>query len=248
MAKRFFIKNPDLHPGREQSLAKDFFLVDIEHNHLANVLRLKVGDKIIIVCGDEFDYHYKITDIRKNSTKVEFSKRVENMCNPKSQLTVYISLIKFDNLVTALTKLSEIGVSDVVLFSSDYSNVPAKSVNMQKLEKILEQSCKQCERSIPIKLCGVISFGEVLKDLPKNTIFADEAQRFIAQPHRNSSPQDIINLAEAIVIGPEGGFSDRERVELGKIAKSISLGPRILRTETAAIVASTLVLASKGEF
>ena len=232
MGKRFFVKTEN------QSLAKDFFLVDSEHHHLANVMRLRVGDELVIVCGDEFDYFYKIVSITKNSTGLEFVKRVVNQCNPKEKLTVYISLIKFDNLVTAITKLSEIGVSDVVLFNSDYSNIATKSVNILKLEKILEQSCKQCERSIPIKLRGVMSFAEMLKDLPGNVVFADETKR-----------DEKLSFAgvDAVVIGPEGGFSGQERDALGIVAKPISLGRRVLRTETAAIVASTLILSKKGE-
>ena len=227
--KRFFVSN--------QGLEKDLVLSGAEHNHLANVLRLRVGDGIIAVCGDEFDYQYKITSISKSQTNLSLAKKWLNQYNPKKALTVYMGVIKHDNLALAVEKLNEIGVKRIVLFKSAHSqNIPIK---LEKLQITANQSCKQCGRSIPLKVCEVLAFQDMLKSLPKSTVFADEKE--------TSARFGASVAANAIVIGPEGGFTDAERELLRKSAAAISLGPRILRAETAAIVGASLVLSQLGE-
>lgn len=225
-ARRFFVNN--------QGLAKDLVLVDAEHNHLANVLRLRTDDEVIVVCGDEFDYYYEITEIKKSQTKLTFAKKQPNIHNPKHKLTVYMGVIKHDNLALAVEKLNEIGATELVLFKSAYSqNLPVK---LDKLQTAAQQSCKQCGRSIPLEVSGVLTFDEFLKAIPKNTVFADEKEKSLK-----------INSADAAIIGPEGGFTDAEREILRKIASPVSLGARILRAETAAIVGASLILSELGE-
>jgi 16S rRNA (uracil1498-N3)-methyltransferase len=221
-ARRFYINI--------QGLSQDLVLSGSEHNHLANVLRLRIGDEVIIVCGDEVDYYYKISEIKKSQTKLTFIGKQQNTHNPKTKLTVYMGVIKHDNLALATEKLNEIGVTEVVLFKSANSqNIPVK---LEKLQAVAQQSCKQCGRSIPVKVGGVLTFEEVLKEIPENVIFAD--------PTTSAARTPI--PAKGIIIGPEGGFTDSEREKLRQKAMHVSLGPRILRAETAAIVGAALIL------
>jgi len=231
-ARRFFVTS--------QALEKELVLSGAEHNHLANVLRLRAGDEVIIVCGDEFDYHYQITSIAKDKTVLRLAGKLQNTCNPKQRFTVYIGIIKHDNLALAIEKLNEVGVAEVVLFkSANCQNIPVK---LEKLQTIALQSCKQCGRSIPLKVSGVLNFDELLKDIPGNVIFADEALR-----GAHMRGEAISNRPAGIIIGPEGGFTDAERETLRKTATAVPLGPRILRAETAAIVVSALILSKLGE-
>lgn len=234
-ARRFYVTN-------KQGLGKDLVLRDAEHNHLANVLRSKVGDEIIIVCGDEYDYYYHIKSIAKSQTALDFIGKKANIYNPKKNLTVYIGIIKHDNLALVVEKLNEIGASRVVLFKSAHcQNIPVK---IDKLRTIAQQSCKQCGRSIPLTIGGVLTIDELLKEVSENTVFADEK----ADP---TNTESITNLcgesSSAIIIGPEGGFTDAECASLRKAAKPITLGRRILRAETAAIIGASLLLSKMGE-
>jgi len=199
--KRFFI---------EMKLGGEIVLQDGEHHHLCNVLRMRVGDEIIIVCGDEFDYLYKIEKITKTTSTLRFISKKKNEQNPSVQTDVYLASIKPDALHTAVTGLNEIGVSDLYIFASEFS---LKTANIEKLNNIAKQSCKQCGRSIPLRVHGVIDF----KEIPANS---------------------------EIVIGPEGGFSENEKKHLSRIGINtrMYLGKRILRAETAALAAATLMM------
>ena len=235
-SKRFFIKST------KQGLIGDLVLRDHEHNHLANVLRLKTGDNITAVCGDEFDYHYQITKITKQITELKYIDRKINQSNPQKKLTVYMGLIKFDNLAISVQKLNEIGAHEVVFFNSkNCQNLPVK---IDKLQTIAEQSCKQCGRSIPVIVRGILNFEQLLTQIPSNAIFADE--REIVTSLDDVSISKIENNA-TIIVGCEGGFTEPERAKLAKVTKPVSLGRRILRAETAVILTASIVLAKLGE-
>jgi len=255
-ARRFYVQN--------QGLEKDLFLRDTEHNHLANVLRLRIGDKIIAMCGDEYDYTYEITRITKNETSLMLINKSPNMHNPQKQLTVYIGAIKHDNLALAIEKLNEIGVTEVVIFKSERSqDLPRHAaratpssrrgiISIDKLQTTANQSCKQCGRSIPLKARGVLTFSDMLIALPKeNVYYADESSLGEKETLASLRANATQSLSEAqgcsIIIGPEGGFTDIERGKLRALATPISLGARILRAETAAIISATILLSIMGE-
>ena len=214
-----------------------------EHNHLANVLRLRVGDEITVVCGDEFDYFYAISSISKSQTNLSLVEKRLNTCNPKQNLTIYLAVIKFDNLAQAVTQLNEIGVTEVVIFKS--ANCQNVNVNLDKLQSIANQSCKQCHRSIPLKVSGIIPF----EHLPKGAIFADIIPFERRRGGTRWASDGVVEASDvdALIIGPEGGFTDSERAMLREKATPISLGPRILRAETAAVVGASLMLSRLGE-
>jgi len=151
--KRFFV---------EKSLGGGVELVGSEHHHLCNVLRMRTGDEVILVCGDEFDYKYLITSITKTNAQLRFVKKETNKHNPTSLFSIYLGAIKPDSLHVAVTGLNEVGVSDLYIFKSKHSNA---NVNIEKLNSIAKQSCKQCGRSIPLKVHEI-----EMKDIPKNSI------------------------------------------------------------------------------
>lgn len=208
-------------------------LTDTEHNHLAHVLRLRVGDGVIAVCGDEFDYQYIVTAISKNKTELQFVAKCKNQCNPREKFIVYIAQIKYENLSVAVSKLNELGASEIVVFNSANCN---STVKIDKLKMVAEQSCKQCGRSIPVVVRGVLSFADMLNELPDGAVFADE-----------NVECGRIEGGSVAVIGCEGGFTKSERAALNQICTPVTLGRRILRAETAAIALSSVLLNKMGE-
>lgn len=238
--KRFFINKP-------LQVNTNVKIDGIEHNHIKNVLRLKVGDEIILVCGDDYDYFAKIVDISKGETEVEITAKEKNSANPKSDVTVFQALVKSDNMSLIVQKLTELGVKSFVPFESEFITSKDKNNKASKLQEISNQSIKQCKRSIPMKVESVKTFKQVLEMLGDfdEVIFANECEKTCDLKDLNLKKSSKI----ALIIGSEGGFSSDEINELiSKNAQSISMGNRILRAETASISLSAVVMYLIGEW
>lgn len=223
---------------------------DMEHNHLKNVLRLNIGDKIECVGIDEAIYVCEISKIEKSLTLAKVLEKQVCMSNPKVKLTVFQALVKNDNMSLIVQKLSELGVSTLVPFESEFITSKDSKNKQAKLQEIANQSIKQCKRSIPMLVERTLSFKEMveaLKDFDK-VIFANEKE---STKSLNDILKDLdIKDKVAIIIGSEGGFSDSEIMAISSLknAVSISLGSRILRAETASIFLSGLVLYELKEY
>ncbi|MDY5676241.1 MAG: RsmE family RNA methyltransferase [Eubacteriales bacterium] len=238
--KRFFV-------NQNLQLNKRYKIEGVEHNHLKNVLRLSEGDEIMVVCGDEFDYLANIIKITKGDTEIEIVSKSPNLANPKSDVTVFQALVKSENMSLIVQKLTELGVKSFVPFLSEFITSKDKFNKSQKLQEISNQSVKQCKRSIPMQVSTVKTFDEILKDLEAYDIiiFANECEKNAKLGDLNLNPQSKV----AIIIGSEGGFSSVEIDKLKNIgAKSISLGKRILRAETASIALTSCVMYLLGEW
>ena len=241
--KRFFVNH---------GLGKDFDLTGTEHNHLTNVLRTKTGEHVVVCCDDEYDYIYEAVKITKNSTQMRFIQHKPNTANPKIELDVFMALIKPDNINLVMQKLNELGVSVLTLFNSAHAQqkmITRDKIDVfsERLRKIAEQSSKQCRRSIPLFFHDILTFDEMC-DCAKNSdlvIFADETETDTKIANLNIKPDKNISL----IIGPEGGFTEIERRQIRAMKNivSVSLGKRILRTETATIAASAIILSKLGE-
>ena len=219
-----------------------------EHHHLTHVLRAKVGERVMLFTGDEFDYNYEIDAIMRDKTVLRYLDLTKNRANPTANLTVFQGSIKHDNLSLIVEKLNEIGATNLVIFTTDHSNTPAKSINVDKLQAIANQSCKQCGRSIPLRIHPVIRFDQMLSALTNfdQVYYADRGEK---RTKLSSNPASEMGEASktALVIGPEGGFSIEENLALIERSTSITLGSRTLRSETACLVAAALVLNKLGE-
>lgn len=221
-----------------------------EHNHLKNVLRMTSGTNIIVTVFDEFDYHCEIVDVQKNFTNCKILKKELNTANPQTDLTVFQALIKGDNMSLVVQKLSQLGVSKIVPFESRYVVSKDSANKVAKLQEVANQSCKQCDRSISLKVEPVLKFKQVLEVLKSYdiVIFANETEggfdlkKCLTEKLKNKTKV-------AVVVGSEGGFSVEEIGLLTSLTNviSVSLGRRILKAETASISLSAIVLYEMGE-
>lgn len=237
--KRFYIS--------EKLNDTGYYVIEgIEHNHIKNVMRMSVGDKLILVCGDEYDYLCQIIDMCKGNTKVEILSKELNRYNPKSNITVFQALVKSDNMSLIVQKLTELGVSTLIPFESEFITSKDKSTKTAKLQEISNQSIKQCKRSIPMSIGTTLSFKGLLETLKNydEIIFANECEREGVLELSNLRGKKV-----AIIVGSEGGFSENE-IDLLKSngVKSISMGKRILRAETASIALTSVVMYMMGEW
>ena len=238
--KRFFVNGPLEVDGK-------FNIDGIEHNHIKNVMRMKVGDEIILVCGDDYDYMATITNLSKGDTEVYVNSQEKNIYNPNADVTVFQALVKSDNMSLIVQKLTELGVKTLVPFESEFITSKDKSTKVSKLQDISNQSIKQCKRSIPMKIMPTMTFAQVVKAMGDYDLilFANECERTYKLADLNFESSKKV----AIIIGSEGGFSEKEIFELVSAgAKSITLGKRILRAETASIALTSVVMSNIGEW
>lgn len=218
-------------------------LVGDEHNHLKNVMRLNCGDQVKVVCGDDFNYFCTIMQINKNSTILKVDSKELNKANPKVNLTCYMALIKNDNLSLAVQKLTELGCSTFVPFESRYTVNKDKGTKIEKLNLITQQSLKQCGRSKPMVIKPTKKLTDLVNDLNQHDliIFANETEK---SENLNDVLMQNMNAKNiAIIVGCEGGFEQTEiDLLINNNAKSVTLGSRILRAETASIMLTAIIL------
>ncbi len=218
-------------------------LVGDEHNHLKNVMRLNCGDQVKVVCGDDFNYFCTIMQINKNSTILKVDSKELNKANPKVNLTCYMALIKNDNLSLVVQKLTELGCSTFVPFESRYTVNKDKGTKIEKLNLITQQSLKQCGRSKPMVIKPTKKLTDLVNDLKQHDliIFANETEKSENLNEVLNQNKNAKNIA--IIVGCEGGFEQTEiDLLINNNAKSVTLGSRILRAETASIMLTAIIL------
>ncbi len=221
-------------------------LYDDEHNHIRNVLRMQVGDEIIVVCGNELDYFCVIEQINKSNTVAKVVKTEVNKHNSLNKITVFQGLIKKDNMSLVVQKLTELGVHKFVPIETRFITAKDKFNKSEKLQKVSNQSIKQCKRSIPMLVHNTKTFKEFINSLKDFDviIFANETENV----KKLSDLSLNISQKIALVVGSEGGFSEDEINQIINAgATSVSLGARILRAETAAIALTTVAMHKIGE-
>ena len=212
--------------------------------HAKDVMRLKIGDEFIAICGNGLDYYVKIVEFIDSNIICKVQKVEQNLADPQVDVTLYQALLKADKLDLVVQKATEIGVQKIVLFQSEFcvAKWQGKSNKLDRLNKISVEATKQCGRSEPLTIVADYFFSDVLNELANYdcVIFAYE----------NAKDYGILDIKGdykkiAIIVGSEGGFSQSECQVLCKLKNvhCITLGHRILRAETASIVASALVMA-----
>lgn len=205
-----------------------------EAQHLSKVRRAKLGDEIVAFNGDGFDYYLKIVEIAKDKIIAEVLSKTPNKAMEDVGITVYLSMIKNDALTTAIDNLAELNVKHVKLFKSDYSVAQIEEKKLEKLRNIATQASKQCERADIMEI-SIIDKNKIEEDTKDKTVFF---------AYENSN--NAINKFSgdfAVIIGPEGGFSEKENEYFSTFANNISLGKTILRAEVACVASVSMLKA-----
>ena len=238
MEKRFFVTNENIDN-------ETIILTGEEHNHLSRVLRLPVGAEVECFADGDNLYNCEITSITKQSTTLKVLSTYECNANPKESVMLFQALPKGEKLELIIQKVSELGVSEIVTFTSNFTIAKTNDNKLPRLEKIAVSAAKQCGRTRLITLSPTITFKQMIEKVKGYDliIFANETED-------NGGLQNLVKkgLKIALIVGSEGGFSAQEIEQIKSIgAKSISMGKRILRAETAAISLSACVLYELGE-
>jgi len=211
---------------------------------IAKVLRLKIGDQIILLDNSGFEY---LVSLEKFSPQIEghVLEKKKNQNEPGKKIILCQSLLKSDKFEQVLKFCTNLGVVSFVPFISENSIV--KEINPHKLDryqKIIEESAEQSGRAILPELSPLITFKELLKLLKKK-----EGLKLIGwEQEKEKKLTDFWEQIEKtktthLLIGPEGGFSEEE-VALAQQSGCLpfSLGKLILRSEIAGLVSSALII------
>ena len=242
--RRFFVPPGSLR-ARNVTLG-----ADLAHR-LGRVLRLKRGDRVLLSEGGAREYEVQLTGVSPYAiTGVVLAER-EAQAEPEVSLVLYQSLIRANRFDLVLEKGGEIGVARFVPMITARSLVqgdgePA-AARGERWRRIVIEAAEQSGRGRPPRVDAPLPFEEAVRQARGVKIMPYEGERarsMGAYLRGLSRRPDIVSL----FIGPEGGFEDSE-VDLAREAGAeiVSLGPRILRSETAGIVASALVLDALGE-
>lgn len=235
--KRFFVSKDDIKGETLLVKGEEFY-------HLTKVLRHKVGYVIICCCGDGKDYYCTLTKINKDCAEARIDEIKDNTAGANSNLHLFQAVIKSAKLDIVVQKAVELGVKKITLFYSNNTN--EKDINIDRLNKICKEASKQCGRSDLVRIGEVLDFDDMLEEARK--------EDYVIMPYEYEDKVNFSSLnfpkgSYALIVGSEGGFQKYEVEKAKNIgAKSVSLGNRILRAETASIIASSLVMFMLGEF
>jgi 16S rRNA (uracil1498-N3)-methyltransferase len=226
-----FIGDFDLKKG-ELSITDRNFL-----NQAKNVLRLKIGDRIILSDGKGKEAEGIIEGLDKKSALIHISNRSENKNEPERKVILYCALIKRENFEWVVQKATEVGVTGIVPIISE--RTVKLNLKKERLDKIIKEAAEQSGRTIVPPLSDPVNFDDALieaKENDLNLIFVPQASIFV------SSLIFKKDNKVGIFVGPEGGWTERE-IEKSHEAgvEPVSLGNLTLRSETAAVVASHIV-------
>lgn len=220
----------------------DYILTGDDYLHVAVVLRARVGDELIL-CDGNYDCRYVISSIDGKSVRLAFCDKKKIETEPRTQVDLFVALLKADKLEFVCQKCTELGINSIVPFMSSFVQVKKESLRADRLNKICKEAAQQCGRGKVPVLTEPIVFKEMLEKIKeyKNVLFFYEKGGMDLSKIELSGPT-------AIIIGSEGGFSDGEAAEIVALGgKPIGLGKRILRAETACIAATSLVMYKAGE-
>jgi 16S rRNA (uracil1498-N3)-methyltransferase len=244
--QRFFVpperlKNREVEFGPEQS------------HQLARVLRLQPGERVAVLDNAGWLYDVELTEVGGPVARAAVRSRHLASGEPRTKLTVYPALIKSDKLEFVLQKCTELGVAAFAPTVAARSVVGATTseLKQERWERIIAEAAEQSERGRLPQLFPVGLLAQAFEEARGLSFIAAE------RGDRRSLRQELAERADGrgsrpftvnLFVGPEGGFAPEEldlAASYGIVP--VGLGPRILRAETAAIVAATIILAETGD-
>lgn len=210
--------------------------------HIRKVLRLPEGEAILLVDGAGSVYNARINGFEQGAVRVTVAGRVQNHSKPVIDLTVAQGFLKETRMDDLVRQLTELGITRWIPMITERTVARPDAGRLQKRvrrwQSIALEAIKQCGRSTVPEISSACSFAEVLElsDTVELPVFFWENADSPIPVNSVNGPGSVL-----LILGPEGGFSEKEARQAEKKGLSIaSLGPRILRAETAAVAACSL--------
>lgn len=224
-----------------------------EARHISRVLRMEKGDTLVIMDGKGNLFESTIENIHYKEVKVKINKGIPPLPSSPIEISLGQALIKSHPMDYLIQKTTELGISSIALFYSERTVIKLKPDHlrnkMDRWMEIMKSSCRQCGRVTLPTLNPPLAFEEIIKNAPgKKTLrillWENEDKTDLKKVLRSTRPLPHI----LTMVGPEGGFTGNE-INLARQAgfKIVSLGKRILRTETAAVSLVSIIQYEWGD-
>lgn len=244
---RFFIA-PEKLGGQAAYLDED------ESRHMTQVMRLKPGDTIVVFDGQGHEYQACYESLQGRLCQVHIIDLIRREARPSIRLALAQGIPKGDKMDTIIQKAVEIGVDSIYPVIGKRSvvqlNQEKRARKRQRWELIAREACKQCRRSWLPNILEPLSLTELLNAMAYNpgiVLYEKETETGLREILQTGSWLMPREETLYLLIGPEGGWDDDEITIMRQHnLHTASLGPRILRTETAGLVAASLVLYEYG--
>lgn len=213
-----------------------------EHaTHLARVLRAQVGQEFD-VAADGVVRRGRILSVADERVEFELGEEVGGVCVP--HITMALAIFKFDRMEWAIEKCTELGVARIVPFAARRTDAHLAAAALKRVERwrrIAREASEQARRVAPPEIAGPLNLGDVLALQGEPRIVLSEAETATSLRELCACGGGSSLL---LAIGPEGGWTNEELRAFAEAGwKAASLGPTILRAETAAISALAVVMA-----
>lgn len=244
---------PKFFTARENIKETKLIINNEDANHIKKVLRIGVGDEITVCDGAGNDYNVKITDIRKNEIECDILSITKCDTEPNIKITLYQGLPKAAKMDYIIQKNTELGISRIVPTKLTrcvvkLENKSAEDKKQERWQKIANEAAKQSGRGVVPEISAPMTIDEILEAVKDDDlVFAPyECENKTRLKDIVEAKKDVKSIS--FIIGPEGGFdvSEIEKLKNAGI-KTITLGKRILRTETAAEAVVSMLMYAYDE-
>jgi len=217
-------------------------------NHVARVLRLRTGAPLVAFDGSGRDYRCEILAVEGKRVRVRVGESAVGRRESPLAVTLVQAVSRGERMDLTLQKATELGVCAVVPVFSTRSVVRLDerqaAAKLRHWQAVVTSACEQCGRSVLPRVHAPLDLGRYLAESPRDGL------RLVPSP---GAPESLAGLADKperveLLVGPEGGFEESELLSAERAGfRPVRLGPRVLRTETAGMVALAVLQALWGD-
>jgi len=242
--RRFLVK-PEQISGKRVSILGD------QVKHLRQVLRLKSGEKVIVLDGLGASYLVALEKVTEDIVQGEMLEKIKLDSEAPLEITLVQSVLKGEKMDWVVQKATELGVNRIIPLSSERTVVKISASKAEerrkRWEKIAQEAVKQCGRLLVPQIETIQTWEEVRAKFVQYHLvllpWEEEKTQGLKKVLETVSPQKVL-----FIVGPEGGFSGQEaqKAQL-EGACPVSLGPRILRAETASLAMLSILMYKLGD-
>lgn len=238
-----------------ENIKDDFALIIEDASHITKVLRMNIGDEILLFDGTGYEYVAQLTKVSGDMCEAKIISSEFSAQEPKTKVTVYQGIPKSGKMEGIIQKSVELGVHTITPVSTDrcVSKLDGGKKQAEKLKrwnKIAVEAAKQCGRGILPRVTPPLTFDEAIAEMQNSDL--------ALMPYEMLAHMGVSNIKDtlcgtdaqniSVIIGPEGGFSNTEAEKAKeKGLKLVSLGRRILRTETVSHAVLAMIMYEKDE-
>lgn len=221
--------------------------------HIYKVLRVKPGDKVVVNNLESEEFLGEVEEVNKQEVSIKILEKLDVNNESNLNITLFQGMPKAAKMDLIVQKCVELGVSEIIPTITDRVDVKLKGEfkKLDRLNKIALEACKQSKRTVIPQVLEPMDFKEVLEKIDQLDLMVipyENATRYGIRAMVNSIEDKDSIKNVGIMVGPEGGFEESEIEALKeKGAHIVTLGPRILRTETAGFTCISLIQYELGD-